>query len=528
MKDKFLIITAVLATGIVGVIIYPTVLFGYHLPDFGFLAWVYLIPLILVLNSLKGIRLFLAGFLSSVVFYTGNLYWMVLAMKNFGGLSLTQSCGVLLLVVIILSFFFSAALAMAFWTSRQTGFPLFLLTAVFVMGFDFLRTYFPVNGFPWPMTAYSQGEFLPYFQWIDLTGVYGLNILILLVNGLLAEMILAKFQQDQKDRLISRFIILFLLIAISFAGSIYQQKKHAERVPSEKSYRMALVQGNIPQDMKWDRQKARENLSKYLYYTDRLAVDGAELAVWPESAYPYTLDLFSLNSIKFLERRSLPVPILFGAISQSLPPTGKMPAYYNSSFLVDEDIQMKGLYHKRHLVPYGEYVPLKKLLSFAENLTHAVGDFTPGSEVNIMKYKNLAIGNLICYEDIFPDLARSNIKSGANVLINITNDAWYGNTSAQYQHLVFSQFRALENRRYLVRSTNTGVTALIDPRGEIVEKLLPFTEGVMIKKVPLEKGITFYSKFGDYVAWICVIFSVLSLVFAFRLRWNWSTREKSI
>lgn len=513
MKSKFLVIIAIISTGILGTIIYPTVLFGHRLPDFGFLAWIYLIPLLLALNSLKGIRLFLAGFLSSAIFYTGSLYWMVLAMKNFGGLSLTQSCGVLALVILILSFFFSAALAMAFWTSRQTGFPIFFLIAIFVMSFDFLRTYFPVNGFPWPMTAYSQGEFLPYFQWVDATGVYGLNILIILVNGLLAEMILARFQSNQKDRLISRFIILFLIVAVSFAGSIYQQKKHAERTPGESSYQMALIQGNISQDMKWDRNKARENLSKYLYYTDRAAVDGAQLAVWPESSYPYVLNLFSLNSIRFLDRKTLPIPILFGAISQSLPPTGEKPLYYNSSFLIDKDIQMKGLYHKRHLVPYGEYVPLKKLLSFVKNLTHAVGDFTPGSSVNIMEYGDLAIGNLICYEDIFPDLARSNIKAGANVLVNITNDAWYGNTSAQHQHLIFSQFRALENRRYLVRSTNTGVTALIDPRGEIVEILLPFVEGVMIKKVPLEKKITFYSRFGDYIAWICVFFAILSIVY---------------
>lgn len=526
---------AVLGTGLLGIFIYPTVIFGWHAPELGFLAWLYLVPIFIAVKSLGGARLFFAPFLSALIFYLGSLYWLIPAMKNFGGLSLGESCGVLFLVTLILAFYFALSLRLARRVHERTGIPLFLLNASFLMATDFLRTYFPVGGFPWSMPAYSQGAFLPFFQWVDVTGIYGLNILIYLVNGLLADMIpavrhLKGHSAEEKGRLINRSVILVLLVMISFFGSYWQQRKMEKETDGEESFQIALLQGNISQELKWNPKKAQRHLQTYLSLTDRAVADGADLVVWPETAFPYTVDLsrpvapkgqagaiqgglgLADNRLKqIFDRESFPVPLLFGAVAEQPVTPADEPLVYNSAFLLDRDVDARQVYHKQHLVPFGEYVPMKKWLTFARRLTTAVGDFTRGEAFTLLEAGSLKIGPLVCYEDIFPDLARGFAKTGANLLINITNDAWYGDSSAQHQHLVFSQFRALETRRYLLRATNTGMTAIIDPRGEVLNRLPPFTEGIMLKRVTLETQKSLHTILGDFTGWMAAFFSVAVL-----------------
>ena len=171
-------------------------------------------------------------------------------------------------------------------------------------------------------------------------------------------------------------------------------------------------------------------------------------------------------------------------------------------------------YHsKMHLVPFGEYVPFQDYLKFAKKLTQGVGTFISGNEYTLFDMKNIRFGSLICYEDIFPDFAREFAKLGADVLVNYTNDAWYGDTSAQYQHLVYSQFRALENRRFLLRATNTGMTAIITPRGELYDKLAPFTETFLLQNLKLEKGNALYTRFGE--RWVYAVALICALIFIY-------------
>ena len=391
------------------------------------------------------------------------------------------------------------------------GLPLFLLNASFLMAADFFRTYFPTGGFPWSLPAYSQGAFLPFFQWVDVTGVYGLNILIYLVNGLLAEMIMVLTKGKEKDHLLNRFLILVLFVMISFFGSYWQQRKMEDESNRGETVQIALIQGNIGQELKWNPRKALKHLHQYLSLSDRAIADGADLVIWPETAFPYTVDLSLLSIRQILDRDNFPIPIIFGAVGERPGIIEEEPVIYNSAFLVDRDVRIRQVYHKQHLVPFGEYVPMKRWLTFARRLTTAVGDFTPGDKFTLFETGALQMGTLICYEDIFPDLARGFVRHGANLLINITNDAWYGNSSAQYQHLVFSQFRALENRRPLLRATNTGMTAFIDSRGEVLHRLSPFTEDILLKGVAVEERKTLYTKLGDFVGWFSVIFSVAVL-----------------
>ncbi len=523
MREKLVIFFGILLTGFLGIIIYPTAVFHWRLPDLGALAWIHWVPLFVVLYIIESqLRRFWAAFFSAFIFYGGTLYWLIAAMQNFGGLSFWESTGVLALVVAILSFYFSMALTLAYWIHERTRFPLSFLAAGFIVSFDFLRVYFPVGGFPWPMAAYSQGSYLLFFQWLDITGVFGLTALIVLINALLAEMIWSWFSRHAADALLRRSILIILLVLVSFYGSIYQHRKmerDSSTVPVEKTsssavggLELALIQGNIEQSLKWERGLSRQNLQVYLDLTEKAARDGVDLAIWPETAYPYLLDLSEPEGFKLFDPELQSVPILLGSVSEIPQPEGEDPVIYNSAVMVHGG-RAAEIYHKTHLVPFGEYVPMKKYLNFAQKLTTAVGDFTPGKLMTLLPFKELKLGALVCYEDIFPDIARGLVSQGADLLVNLTNDAWYGDSSAPYQHLVFSQFRALENRRYLVRSTNTGVTAVIDPRGKVLNVLPMFKRDILRTSFNLEKKEAFYTIYGDWLAWGAVVFSVLILCY---------------
>lgn len=512
-----------LATAVLGIVSHPTVLWGLRLPNAGFLAWIYLVPILVYLKRSDGKGTFLTGFAASLVATAVNLYWFIPAMVEFGGMGKIEAAGVLLLVVLILSFFVATALSLsAFVARRMPILPLFLLQALFLTAFDLVRTYVPVNGFPWGMIAYTQAPYLSTFQWVDTLGVFGLDFMVYLVNALIAEILFALPKGDPlgvrkpvvKDLLVSRSILVGLVVLLSVVGSILRQGNRLESSVPREAVSIGLIQGNISQLHKWNPTLARHHFGKYLRLTQKAKMGGAGLAVWPESAYPYTVPLTDLTDHSFREVGGSPLPVLFGAVGQGEAADGREPPIYNSAFFLSEEGKLTGFYHKRHLVPFGEYVPMKRWLTFARKLTIMVGDFVLGVDAAPVPYGDLKMGILICYEDIFPDLSRRSVREGANVLVNLTNDAWYGDTSAQYQHLAMSQFRALETRRFLLRATNTGMTAVIDPSGKILDALPPFTEGVLIRDIWLEAAKSPYVRLGDVVGWGAAFFSLLFFVVA--------------
>jgi len=513
MRDKIVILLGIILSGVLGIIIYPTSVYGHRLPDAGFLAWFHLVPLLVVLYIQEKKRSrFLISFLTSFISFAGSLYWFAVAMTGFGGISLPTGTSVMLLIALILGFMFACVMTFSFWIFEKTRYPITLIIALTLTALDYLRVFFPVSGFPWPLPAYSQGSYLLFFQWMDVTGVWGLNILIYVINGLLAEMVWSWFGQHAVDRLLRRAVALVLLILVSFYASVLSQRGLQPAGPlAENVLSVGLIQGNIEQDVKWNSRKAHDYLQKYLKLSEQAADQGAELIIWPETAYPYTIDLlekekFTLDENNFFKSR---YSILFGAVSsESQDDEEKI---YNSAFLYsNQENGIQGVYHKRHLVPFGEYVPLKNLLKFAHKLTQSVGDFVVGDIREPMAFRNFHLGILICYEDIFPALARDEVKNGADWLVNISNDAWYGASSAIYQHLVFSQVRALENRRPLLRVTNTGITAIIDARGSVMKTLPAFTEGFLTQTIAFEKKNSLYTLLGDWLAWLS-IFGVFML-----------------
>lgn len=505
-------INAVFLTGILTFLMHPFVLFGYQFPDLGFLAWIHLVPLLVGIHCRSFKNKFLLCLLSSMVAYFGMFYWLIGAMQRFGSLSFFQAFGVMVLFCMILSSLYAAFLSLTSWVNHHVKLPLFILLPIFMVTQNFLLHHFPFGGLPWATVGYSQGSWLKFFQWVDHVGVLGLSFFIYLVNGLIADGILLFIHRKQLDKMVSRFLVVFILIFLSLYLSFVSSRHYEKTKVAIGDMTIALIQGNISQDIKWDPFKAQDNLNVYLANTNAAVKDGADLVVWPETAYPYGLRFYKLKTSHFLDKEELAAPILFGAIVSKDDEEGKK--LLNSVVYADKFANMNQIYNKLHLVPFGEYMPFKTFTGFLSGLTQGVGEFDPGWEYTLFEINDIKFAPLICFEDLFPRYARTFSNMLADVLINFTNDGWYGDTSAQYQHVVTSQFRALENRRFLFRATNTGVTGIINPNGEIVNSLEPFTEGYLLQNVTIEKGDSFYTKHGHTWVYGMVVLCVLILLYA--------------
>ena len=285
--------------------------------------------------------------------------------------------------------------------------------------------------------------------------------------------------------------------------------------PISASSRIAIIQGNIDQEVKWDPRFQVATTDKYIGLSLQAKKENPDLIVWPETAAPFYF-LYDIALTKRLQKgiRETGTSFLFG--SPSFQAGQNIVKYYNSAYLVNSDAEVLGRYDKAHLVPFGEYIPFKKWFPFLGKMIEQVGDFWPGKSGVAIDRGEYRLGMLICYEIIFPNLAREMVKNKASLLINITNDAWYGKTSAPYQHFSMAVFRAVENRRALVRSANTGISGFIDPAGRIVSSTPLFKDAVMTRSIPLIDTETIYTRIGDAFAWLCL--SGMLLVIIYRIR----------
>ena len=286
----------------------------------------------------------------------------------------------------------------------------------------------------------------------------------------------------------------------------------ARQMPGQPSLKIGLVQANIDQSIKWDGSFQKETLNIYERLSFRVAEGKPDLIIWPETATP-----FFFQDEKAYQPMILDLPkktnafLLFGSPSYKIE-KGKVN-HFNSALMVSPSGELVGKYDKIHLVPYGEYVPLGEIISLG-SLGEGIGNFKPGKQIFNFSLPQGKFGVVICFEIIFPDLCRKFVKEGADFLVTLTNDAWFGRTSAPYQHLSMATFRAIENRVFVVRAANTGITGFIYPKGEIVKQGGIFTEETMIGTIHLSKQKTFYTVYGDVFAWICSGLSLLLLGYA--------------
>jgi len=315
-------------------------------------------------------------------------------------------------------------------------------------------------------------------------------------------MLYAWFQDKNMSRAVLKpAIAIVVLFVFSWGASTLSNHHYESHKKTIQTVKLALLQGNIAQDVKWDPKLAKQILRKYVQLNDRAINDGADIILWPETSYPYGILEKKMKTQKFLRRSSFPVPLLVGAVNVHKDQNGKK--IYNSVFQVDQEASFQSVYRKMHLVPFGEYLPFRKYLKFMESFAQGVGFFNAGDKYVLFDILNVKWAPLICVEDIYSRYAREFAKRGANVLVNFTNDAWYGDSPMQRQHLFYSQFRALENRRPLVRVTNTGYTAIIDATGKVIKDFPQNEEGNLYFDLKIENGPSFYTTYGD--SWILVI-----------------------
>jgi apolipoprotein N-acyltransferase len=350
-------------------------------------------------------------------------------------------------------------------------------------------------------------------QMVDLTGTYGLSFLIVLGNIIvyLALKALVQGQRAQKTvgaSLLAAWIGLLAGIWLYGVKRVQAVDLLAAAAPRP---RLAVVQGNIDQNHKWDPAFQQATIAAYERLSRQAAASGAELVVWPETAAPFFYG-HQTEPTRRVEQAiaDIGVDVILGSPSVGL--RGEEPVFFNSAFLVDHRGVVRGKYDKVHLVPFGEYVPLKRFLPFLGKMVEQVGDFSRGPAGHTLSWHDYGLGVLICYEIIFPTLSRSMVQNQAGILINMTNDAWFGRSSAPQQHLAMAVMRAVENRRSLARSANTGISGFIDPTGRIVLASNLFEEAALTWAAPVLSVKSVYTRWGDWLAWLCLVVAAVAVV----------------
>ncbi len=492
--------------------------------ELDFLAWVALIPLFCALAGSKSFKnSFFLGLSCGLVTYFGSCFWITNTMINYAHLPFGLSLLLLFLLAFYMSLYVAAFSGFFFFARESFGlFPALTLSPFSWCFLEYIRT-FLFTGFPWNLLGYSQYKNLHLIQIADITGIYGVSFLICLMNAFLffglLSLLASKGVADKPDfpRWGAKFFSAFVAIAIIL---VFVYGNHSlnrtSPVKKEDSLKISLVQGNILQDKKWDPVFKDEILQVYEDLTRDSQKLGSELVVWPETSLPFFFNAGGSKTEKIIDlAKESNLFLLMG--SASLENLDDEIRLANSAYLISGKGELMGRYDKVKLVPFGEYVPLKKLLWFVEKMVVGIGNFLPGKAPEIMELPKGRFGTLICFEIIFPGLARWNREEGAQFLVNITNDAWFGESAGPYQHLSQVVFRAIENRIPIVRAANTGISAMITSKGEIASASQIFVRKTVTGEIfPSQGSHSFYTKYGDIFTYLCG--SVVLGFFAVRFR----------
>lgn len=469
-------------------------------------AWFGFMPLLLALEGKSKSRAFLLSYLCGFLFWWGIIYWLVHV----------TFLGTLLLVSYLALYFGIFGLIIPSACRRPFVIVLLLVPSVWVI-LEYIRSHL-FTGFPWALLGYSQYLNLPVIQIADIIGAWGVSFLVMLVNTAAYTMI-TRLPEHQKAGLEQKYLFPILAIVIVLFYGYYKLYLSPVYQCTSVPVSVSLIQGNIPQELKWNPQAKDYIVDKYLKFSSLAAKDEPDLLVWPEAALPVILEE---EPVYFEKVRDYVVKnkisLLLGAVAR------EGEAYHNSAILIDPEKGGLTRYNKLHLVPFGEYIPLKKALPFLETVV-PIGDIAPGKEYTIFKIPNPTsqvpnkFAVLICFEDLFPELSRKFRQQGAEFLINITNDAWYKKTSAASQHLQASVFRAVENRVWLVRAANTGVSGFIAPSGRISSLVQDrdgrdiFVDGYSTQTISITRSpLSFYARQGDILPVICFLFALYVII----------------
>ncbi len=476
---------------------------GYFIP-FAFLGGFFIIFYQAYNNSLK--KAILYSLITGISFSIFSFYWITYAISYYGDVNIF----VAVILFILFSIFFSLFLFVPFsvflnWL-RDYKYSIFLAPFLWVL-LENLREFIPFSGFPWNLMGYSLSYINPIAQITAYTGIYLLSFLSVFFS-------VAVYLFIRSRNLLSASLVVFS-IAIFVVIYIWGDNRIKNFQPEGVQKKIAVIQGNIDESEKNDPEKALEITQKYLGLMREAAKQDVDLIVLSESAIP-TYPLFKPERALYVYFRhylkKIGVPLISGF--DNYYTEGDNLILHNSIFLFDEKANIVDYYNKIKLVPFGEYVPFpfgifKPLFPYLQGY-----DFIPGKKQKILKYREFKIIPLICFEAIFPEFVASFSHKG-NLIINATNDAWFGNTVAPYQHFEMARVRAIETGRYFVRAANTGISAVITPTGKISSSIGLFKEGIIVDKVFLLENRTFFSQYYYYIQ-ISYVIIFLSLIFVIR------------
>jgi apolipoprotein N-acyltransferase len=460
-------------------------------PDLYPLAWIALVPLLVVLATTSVARTVLSSYIAGVIFFSGTCYWITETMVIYGGLSAPSAVGVGALFALTFAFYFVLfGLGVHLAVNKFGSIGLLFAPPLWVT-MEWLRSVL-FSGFPWMLSGYGLVPFAGILQMAVWTGVYGLSFLATLVSSLLAYAVLRRSK--------SAIGAAAAIVLVSWFLPVLGRTSSANTVP------VRLVQTNISLDQPWRKPDSDQLLDELGVLSTR-ETSKPRLVVWPETPAPFylTTDAAFRNRMQTISRK-LGAYLLVGYIDAA----GEGPS--NSAGLLDPEGNQVSRYDKMHLVPFGEYVPFKRLLFFAQSLTREVGEFIPGVDYTMSQMDGHQISTAICYESIFPDLVRRFVKRGSELIVVITNDGWFGQSSAPYQHLRMGVVRSVENRRWMVRTANTGISAIIDPYGKIDAATPIGVRTILDGTAQFRTDRTFYTQYGDVFAYLNVVAAVVLLV----------------
>jgi len=468
---------------------------------------------------------FLLGWLLGLAHFTSLLYWIFYVVNHYGKMPIALGILTLLLLTSYLALYPGFCCVIYQLFCNRWHFPPGLALAVGWVSTEYARGHL-FTGFPWGLIGYSQVPWLPVVQSMDIFGVLGISFLVVFCNGI--------FYSLMKDHAIKRklagLLVFLVIFAANFIYGKYRLSEINKKLLSSTPLKVAVVQGNIPQDVKWDEKYQVSTINKYKKLT-KLAIseEKPKLVIWPETAVPFYFGMNTRLSLRVMDiAKNMGIYLLFGA--PGLEYRNSSPRYYNWALIASPRGRITGVYAKEHLVPFGEYVPLKKFLFFVNKIAEGVGDFVPGRQnQELFDVEGKKVGVLICYEVIFPELALQRLERGSNFLVNISNDAWFGDTSAPYQHLEMARARAIETRLPVVRCTNTGISAFIDQKGDTIGTIPLNTAGYLVKDVLISDIKTTYPRVGDILPLLCVLFSALVIfcVFCDKIKYKSILGEKA-
>ena len=482
--------------------------------DLWFLAWIALAPLFVTLKDKSLKSAFGLSFFMGISSMMGIFYWI----NIIEGVKWNDF---ILLGVYFGSYFGLFGLALGFVTRNTKLSPVFAAPFIWV-SLEYLRSHAGFLGLPWALLGHSQYLNIPVIQVSSIAGVYGVSFLIVMVNALLSEIFLTwaskrRWALPQPSSALQRPVIATLLVV---GTSLLYAMSVLSNAPGGDKFRIAVIQGNIPQELKWKPELRKQHLNKHARLTREAASSTRPtLIVWPEGSVqrPLKRDLH-LRKMLYTLTKETNTYLLVGSAAR--PKIGskefRKTRWFNSAFFFSPERGIVGQYDKIRLLPFAEYLPYKDSPLWPSRLASKAGVFVPGKEYTTFNVNGAKFGVTICWENIFPNLFRRFVLNGANFMVNITNEAWFGETAVPYQFMAMSVFRAVENRVSVVRSANTGISGFIDPYGRVIGNIKSqnkdiFVEGFLTKDIPLSQQRTFYTIYGDIFVYMNLLATVLML-----------------